>query len=189
MQIADAPDAPDSPAWAQRTRNPYLRGIYAPTVHETTAVELPVEGELPEGLHGAYVRNGPNSVYEPKSLYHWFDGDGMVHAVTFEGGRARYRSRLVRTRTLQDEERAGRSLWPGIMGPFDFEAPRHYLKDTANTDVLFHNGRLLALWYLCGEPYALDPVSLETLGVETFGGKLDSTVSAHPKVDERTGEL
>ena len=50
----------DRPAWVDRFQNPYLHGIHAPTVHETTAVELKVEGELPEDLDGAYVRNGPN---------------------------------------------------------------------------------------------------------------------------------
>ncbi|GAA4232875.1 carotenoid cleavage dioxygenase-like enzyme [Streptosporangium album] len=42
------------------------------------------------------------------------------------------------------------------------------LKDSANTDVVFHRGRVLTTWYLCGSPYGMDPLSLETLGVETF---------------------
>ncbi len=181
-------DAPDRPAWTDAVENPYLHGIHAPIVDETTAVELAVEGELPGDLFGAYVRNGPNSVFPPTNLYHWFDGDGMVHALHFRDGKATYRSRFVRTAGLADEERAGRAIWPGVMGPFDFDLPRHYLKDTANTDLILHNGRLLALWYLCGTPYALDPRSLDPLGSAEFGGRL-GTVSAHPKVDERTGEL
>jgi len=182
-------DAMDLPAWSARQENPYLQGIYGPTVHETTAEDLAVEGDLPEDLYGAYVRNGPNPVYAPTNLYHWFDGDGMVHGVYFREGRASYRSRLVRTRGLAREMRRGHAIWPGVMGPYDFDLPDHHLKDTANTDVLFHNGQLLALWYLCGAPYRLDPLSLDTLGTEDFGGKLRSTVSAHPKVDLRTGEL
>ncbi len=182
-------DAADRPAWTDHVDNPYLHGIYAPIRHETSAEELPVEGEIPHDLCGAYVRNGPNSVFEPSNLYHWFDGDGMVHAVHFRDGKATYRSRFVQTRALADETAAGHALWPGIMGPFDFDAPRHYLKDTANTDVVYHAGDLLALWYMCGEPYRLDPLSLEARGVADFGGKLRTTVSAHPKVDERTGEL
>src|SRR4029078_2365923 len=62
-------------------------------------------------------------------------------------------------------------------------------KHPANTDILFHNERLLALWYRSGKPYALDPVTLETLGAEDFGGTLRCEVSAHAKADERTGEL
>jgi len=179
----------DRPAWVDGIENPYLHGIHAPSVHETTAVELEVEGELPEDLDGAYVRNGPNQVFPPTNLYHWFDGDGMVHAVYFRGGKASYRSRLVRTEGLDDETRAGRAIWPGVMGPFDFDQPRHYLKDTANTDLILHGSHLLALWYLCGTPYRLDPLTLEPRGADDFGGRRSTSVSAHPKVDDRTGEL
>jgi carotenoid cleavage dioxygenase len=189
MDPAPRSDPSDCPRWVAAVDNPYLHGIHAPTVHETTAFDLPVEGELPPGLFGAYLRNGPNAVFQPTNLYHWFDGDGMVHGVYFRDGRASYRSRFVRTAGLADETHAGRALWPGVMGPFDLAAPRHYTKDTANTDVLWHNGRLLALWYLCGQPYALDPLTLDPLGAEDFRGRLGTSVSAHPKVDERTGEL
>jgi carotenoid cleavage dioxygenase len=113
----------------------------------------------------------------------------MVHAVYFRDGKAAYRSRFVGTAGLADEMAAGRAIWPGVMGPFDFDLPRHYLKDTANTDLVLHNGNLLALWYLCGAPYRLDPLTLEPRGTDDFGGRLRTTVSAHPKVDERTGEL
>jgi carotenoid cleavage dioxygenase len=182
--------APDAPPWTERVDNPYLQGIHAPTTHETTAFELPVvSGEVPKDLFGAYVRNGPNQVFEPTNLYHWFDGDGMVHGVYFRDGAVSYRNRFVRTIGRDDEARAAASIWPGVMGPYDHSKPRHYLKDTANTDVVYHNGNLLALWYLCGTPYRLDPLTLDARGAEDFGGKLHTTVSAHPKVDERTGEL
>ena len=121
--------AADAPTWTARVDNPYLHGIHGPVVHETTAVDLEVEGELPVDLYGAYVRNGPNQVYEPTNPYHWFDGDGMVHGLYFRDGRLDYRSRFVRTDGLADELRQGRAIWPGVMGPFDFEKPRHYLKD------------------------------------------------------------
>ena len=183
------PDPVDCPTWVDGIDNPYLHGQFAPTVNESTAFDLEVEGELPAGLDGAYVRNGPNSVFAPTNLYHWFDGDGMMHAVYFRDGVASYRSRFVRTQGLDDETRRRAGIWPGIMGPFDFDLPRHYLKDTANTDVVFHNGHLLALWYMCGAPYRLDPLTLDARGIDDFGGRLTTTVSAHPKVDERTGEF
>ena len=179
----------DAPAWTGEVENPYLRGFHAPVAGETSAEDLAVEGEIPADLYGAYVRNGPNSMLPPTNLYHWFDGDGMVHGIYFRDGRASYRSRLVRTAGLADELARGEAIWPGIMGPFDFDKPRHYLKDTANTDVVYHNGAILALWYMCGEPYRLDPITLETLGVDDFGGGRRTAVSAHPKVDPRSGEL
>jgi len=185
-------DPADRPTWVDAIDNPYLHGIHAPTIHETTAYDLPVAGELPPGLFGAYVRNGPNQLLPPANLYHWFDGDGMVHSVYFADGRAHYRSRLVRTSGLVAEMRAGEALWPGVMGPFDLvrgAEPGRYLKDTANTDLVWHDGNLLALWYLSGEPYRLDPLTLEPRGLADFGGVRSTPISAHPKVDERTGEL
>ena len=182
-------DAADAPAWIADVANPYLHGIHAPTAVEIEVNDLAtVEGEIPRDLYGTLVRNGPNASQLPSNLYHWFDGDGMLHALHFEDGRARYRNRYIRTEGLERENAEGRSLWPGLMGPVDVSRDP-FLKDTANTDVVWHNGALLALWYLCGVPYRVDPVSLETLGAADFGGRLATSVSAHPKVDERTGEL
>ena len=55
-------------------------------------------------------------------MYHWFDGDGMVHAVYFRDGKASYIRRWVRTRALRDEIEQGRVTLSGIMGPFDSAA-------------------------------------------------------------------
>lgn len=182
-------DPGDGPSWVDAIENPYLRGPYTPFPRETTAEDLPVAGELPRDLYGAFVRNGPNPVYEPVNLYHWFDGDGMIHAVYFRDGRVDYRSRWIRTAGALREAREGRAIWPGMLGPLDFELEAGPLKDTANTDVVHFRKRLIALWYVAGTPYCLDPLTLEALGVEDFGGGRHTTVSAHPKVDSRTGEL
>jgi carotenoid cleavage dioxygenase-like enzyme len=169
--------------------NPYLAGPYTPTSEEVTVSELAVEGQIPTDLNGAYVRNGPNPRFDPRGRYHWFDGDGMVHAVHFADGKASYRNRWIRTDGLERERAARQPLWRGILEPWQDNPPGEPEKDTANTDVVFHNDRLLALWYRAGKPYALDPVTLETLGAEDFGGTLRCEVSAHAKVDELTGEL
>ncbi|MEM8606044.1 MAG: carotenoid oxygenase family protein [Myxococcota bacterium] len=178
----------DTPRWTRDVDNPYLRGIYAPTANEIEARALEVKGELPLDLCGAYVRNGPNAMFAPPNAYHWFDGDGMIHAVYFRDGEASYRSRWVPTEALAADRAAGAATWPGIMGPLD--SAHHFVaKDTANTDVVWHHGKLLALWYLCGEPHQLNPATLKPEGVDTFGGLRNTSVSAHPKVDPRTGEL
>ncbi|MFI9555721.1 carotenoid oxygenase family protein [Nonomuraea endophytica] len=174
-------------------RNPYLLGLYAPVQEEFTSGELTVIGRIPADLNGVYLRNGPNARFPVKGRYHWFDGDGMVHAVHFENGTARYRNRWIRTRAFEAESAAGQALWTGVMenpkgNPFG-NARGLPFKDTANTDVIFHRGRVLASWYLCGSPYSVDPLSLETLGADTFLDTLNGDFMAHPKVDERTGEL
>ena len=106
-----APVAADDPEF-----NPYLHGLYAPTYDELTIPDLEVlAGEIPADLDGVYVRNGPNPRQPPSGRYHWFDGDGMVHAVHFADGRAGYRNRWIRTDGYEAETAAGKALWQGIM--------------------------------------------------------------------------
>ncbi|MFI9503914.1 carotenoid oxygenase family protein [Nocardia sp. NPDC052566] len=176
---------------AEALTNPYLEGPYAPQAQEITAADLPVlSGEVPRDLDGVYVRNGPNPQFAPLGRYHWFDGDGMLHAVHFDSGRATYRNRYVRTDEFTTERAAGTALWRGVIEPWDTNPPGDRReRNAANTDVVFHHGNLLALWYRAGKPYALDPITLETRGADTFGATLPCEVSAHAKVDEHTEEL
>ncbi|APR86933.1 Lignostilbene-alpha,beta-dioxygenase [Minicystis rosea] len=167
---------------------PYLRGNYAPIHTEIEAHDLPSIGTIPRDLAGMFVRNGSNPRFLGKGRHHWFDGDGMMHGVHFEDGRASYRNRWIRTQAFLAEEQAGEALWTGVTERPDFTNPRGPFKDTSNTDVVFHAGRLLTLWWLGGDAYALRLPSLETCGVETWGGKV-KTISAHPKVDAATGEM
>ncbi|MBD1942373.1 carotenoid oxygenase family protein, partial [Coleofasciculus sp. FACHB-712] len=60
--------------------------------------------------------------------------------------------------------------------------------NTANTALVWHDGRLLALWE-GGEPHAIEVPSLETSGAYTYNSKLVSAFTAHPKVDAETGEM
>ena len=71
----------------------------------------------------------------------------------------------------------------------DFRRRGGPFKDTANTDLVFHAGRLMALWWLGGACHQLSLPALETLGVVDFGSPLKKGLSAHPKVDPITGEL
>jgi carotenoid cleavage dioxygenase-like enzyme len=166
-------------------------------ISEIDAHDLEViAGEIPSDLYGAYFRNGPNPMFAPRGSYHWFDGDGMVHGVYFRDGRASYVRKWVQTRALKDEISRGRVELSGVMGPYDLSGVGDgsqainpdYCKDTGNTTINLHNGKLLAQWYNAGRVYALDPLTLETSGEETFGGALDTTLNAHPKVDPRTGD-
>ena len=173
--------------------NPYVQGIYEPVARETTATDLPVIGEIPADLHGAFYRNGPNPAQAPQGLHHWFDGDGMLHAVWFENGKAQYRNRYVRSEDHLADLKGGCGAG-GVMEPSTRADPastrgERVYKDTANTDVVLHNGSLMALWYISGQPVRVDPRTLETIGGETFGGKLPRHVSAHSKVDPKTGEF
>lgn len=184
------------------------------SVTQEVQTTLPiVEGELPLDLRGVLYRNGPGRFSIGDQTYgHLFDGDGLV--LRFAIGstssdsrpRIRYRNRFVRTDAFVHEERAGRMLYRGLgtnlPGGFLANALRLRFKNPANTNVVYHGGRLLALWE-GGLPHQLDPVTLDTLGRYDFAGSLlnrsewwlDRRISphlpfsAHPKLDAASGEL
>lgn len=153
----------------------HVAGHLTPVPDEIDAVDLPVEGALPPELSGRYLRNGPNPL-PGEDPGHLFLGHGMIHGVRLRAGRAEwYRNRWIRTGAL-----AGRTM-VGEDGTFDRTAV------TANTHVVEHAGRLLAL-IESGFPYQLTP-ELDTIGPCDFGGRLTSAMTAHPKCDPATGEL
>jgi carotenoid cleavage dioxygenase len=165
------------------TLNPYLADNFAPVQTELTVDELTVLGELPPELNGMFVRNGPNPQFSPLGRYHWFDGDGMLHGVHIQNGKASYRNRYIQTQKFEQERQAGRSLFGGLLEP-----SQAGFKNVANTALLWHRDRLLALWE-GGAPHAIAVPSLDTIGSHTFNDKLTSPVTAHPKVDPVTGEM
>ncbi len=169
--------------------HPLLAGNFAPVDREVVLTDLKVIGEIPRDLNGLYVRNGTNRHFAHPGRYHWFDGDGMLHAARFGNGKVVYRNRWVRTEGFREEDAAGRALWGGIMEPARADRPDMPMKDTSNTDVKFHAGKLLTMWYLAGDVYSVDPRTLETERKEDFGGTLKCHVSAHSKVDEKTDEF
>jgi carotenoid cleavage oxygenase len=160
--------------------NPYLEGNYAPVTEEVTVTDLEVTGTIPEELSGRYLRNGPNPVTPPNpDAYHWFVGDGMVHGLRLDGGRAGwYRNRWVRSTTVADA--LGEPHHPG---------PVHADMDSApNTNVIGHAGRTFAIVEAGSRPYELTD-DLETVGPCDFDGTLEGGYTAHPKRDPRTDEL
>lgn len=164
---------------AERQSVPFhLRGNFAPVLEEVTAFDLPVQGAIPRELCGEYVRNGPNPVSGQSD--HWFVGDGMLHGVRLEDGRARwYRNRWVKTRYLREGEDA--VVFVNEQGEVDRSAAR------ANTHVVCHGGRVLAL---VESSYPTEVTrELETVGLYDFGGALKTAMTAHPKFCPRTGEM
>ncbi len=169
---------------------PTLMRGFAPVDREITVDLTDIEGEIPSDLSGVYVRNGPNRRYAAPGRYHWFDGDGMLHAVRFDGGKARYQNRWIQTDSLREEIAADSALWQGVKDPPRADRPDMPLKNTSNTDVKFYAGALVSMWYLGGAVYRSDPADLRTLGKLDLDPRLAGLpISAHSKVDERTGEF
>ena len=178
--------------------HPYRTGAWAPNHREWDADDLDVvEGEIPADLEGLYLRNTENPVHPSIGLYHPFDGDGMLHAIAFSGGRASYRNRFVRTDGFLAEQDAGESLWTGVYAMPEQSkraegwGARGRMKDASSTDVIVHNGVALTTFWQCGEAYQLDPRTLADKGKAPWVADFPSPtgVTAHTKLDERTGEL
>ncbi len=175
-------------AIAKTTVNPFLDGNFAPVSDEITAENLQVIGQLPPELSGMFVRNGPNPQWTPIGKYHWFDGDGMLHGVRINNGKASYRDRYIQTKAWKIEQAAGKAIWSGFLEPPQMDISHGPSKNTANTALVWHAGQLLALWE-GGAPHAIKIPDLETVGEYTYDGKLVSAFTAHPKVDPLTGEM
>lgn len=178
--------------------HPYRTGPWRPQLREWDADHLTViEGEVPADLDGLYLRNTENPLHPAATNYHPFDGDGMLHIVEFEGGKASYRNRFVRTDGFAAENAAGGPLWAGFIEMptaakrDDGWGARRRMKDASSTDVVVHRGLALTSFYMCGDLYQVDPYTAETIGKETWHGEFPTEwgVSAHPKTDPVTGEM
>lgn len=171
--------------------SPFLTGLLTPVTDERDDRDLRVTGELPAGLRGMFVRNGPNPEFAPRGKYHPFDGDGMLHAVYLDEGGAHYRNRWVRSKGLLAERARGQACFGGVaelaFPGEDVMAEAGLVKNTANTHTVRHADRLFALMEV-GAPTEITR-ELETVGEWDYEGRLRGSMTAHPKIDPATGEL
>ena len=168
-----------SEAIANAESNPYLTGNYAPIGNETTAFDLPVNGEMPKELCGRYLRTGPDPIDADPSKHHWFTGDGMVHGLRLEDGKADwYRNRYVGSTNLSTSRGE-----PDIPGPNWNDSP-----SGPNTNVGGFAGKTWAMVEAGGCPVELD-YELATIGRNNFEGTLPGAFTAHPKIDPNTKEM
>jgi carotenoid cleavage dioxygenase len=179
--------------WA--SDDPHLGGNFAPVGPEIEAADLPViAGRIPPDLRGAYMRNGPNPLFKPITYTYPLDGDGMIHAVYIDKGRARYRNRFVQTKSLAVERRAGRAVYggfarpipvdPGLVGPDGHAGP---VKNGAFINIIRHGGHLLALDE--ASPCYEMTMELETIGLWKPGTDEPITLGAHNRRHPTTGGL
>jgi carotenoid cleavage dioxygenase len=178
LTIADivAPRA-ETAAPETAKQNIFLTGAHKPMEEELTIENLPVTGAIPAALDGRYLRIGPNPMAADPGNYHWFAGDGMIHGLRLENGKALwYRNRWVRSEAVTE-----------ALGEARTEGPRHVF-DTVNTNVLGFAGKTFGLVEAGSTPIEIGE-TLETLRYTDFEGGLHGSFTAHPHVDPLTGEM
>lgn len=186
-------DEPVDVSWT--SDDPHLSGNFLPVQREVDVRNLRVvSGRIPDDLRGVYMRNGPNPEFKPLGYAYPLDGDGMIHAVYLEDGKARYRNRFVKTQSLTVERRAGHAVFgsfthpvpvdPAVFAPGEVPSP---LKNGAFVNIIRHGGQLIAL----NEATTCYQMSMEldTLGQWTAGGTEPIRMGAHNRLHPRTGDL
>lgn len=170
------------------------------SIEEFDHISGVVQGEVPAELRGgAFFRNGPANFERGDQRYnHVIDGDGLVVRIDFPtDGKAHFNAcgRFIKTDIFLQESKQDRIISRSAFGtqrsgPWALQNILDtQLKNCANTHVVPWGGKLLAL-YETGLPYNLNPMTLETLGPETFDGRLREGTPASlgiPAVDEALG--
>ncbi|KAH6711459.1 9-cis-epoxycarotenoid dioxygenase-like protein [Leptodontidium sp. MPI-SDFR-AT-0119] len=168
-----------------------FQGFNTPSRLEGSIQDLEVSGTIPTDINGTFYRIQPDHRYPPlfEEDIH-FSGDGNVSAFSFSNGHVDFHQRYVRTDRFLAETEARKALFGKYRNVYtDSEMVRGVIRTVSNTNVVFWRGMLLATKE-DGPPFAMDPVTLETVGRYDFEGQVESpTFTAHPKFDPETGEM
>jgi carotenoid cleavage dioxygenase-like enzyme len=191
---------------------PLLRRHHRPWPMEGEVRDLVIsQGAIPDDVEGTLFRIGPNPRYAPLSgCYNGWMGDGMVHAMTFAGGKAHYRNRWVRTPKWRAEDRAGRAVFDYILPSkallaIGMEVTRPTAESAGaaqgacNTSLTNHGDYLIAWGEGQSTPTAIDARTLDTIGPPAWTTQLPASMTdkvdsygfggGHPRVCPLTGEV
>lgn len=167
--------------------SPFLQGGYKPVKDEVTLNYLEVEGQIPDGLQGRYLRNGPNPLFAPYTYTYPIDGDGMIHEISIHAKNVSYRNRFIKTKGLVAEQKAGKALYGGIklgVAPDPKYVGREMTKNTAAINIVKWGNDLLAL-YEAAPAYILGK-DLNTIGEWQPTMQEKFNVNAHFRTDPQT---
>ena len=173
------------------SKDPGAQGFFAPMRFEAAIHDCEVEGEIPTDIHGVFYRTGLDRQYPKRFLDDApFNDDGFVDMFAFSNGHVDFRSRYVHTPRFVAERKARKALFGRYRNQYtSLPEVRDVSMNVANTNIVYHARKLLVLKE-SNLPIAMNPATLRTEGDWTFNGRLTSpTFTAHPKIDEATGEM
>ncbi|EDX84569.1 Retinal pigment epithelial membrane protein [Synechococcus sp. PCC 7335] len=219
--MLQAPLPPNSIAWGKQGEGKALKDVQQAAWNAAFQSQLQefeyeithIEGEIPDELRGSTLfRNGPSRFERGQQrVSHYLDGDGYLAKITFtREGKVHFTSRFISTAEHKLEETTNAFQFRTTFGnplkhPLSLLLDLH-LKNPANTHIVAWGDKLLAL-YEAGAPYRIDPHTLETLGLETLSGELNSNplprsrlgallrrrgqqaMTAHPHIDPASNRL
>lgn len=153
-------------------RTPEHQAAFRTLDEEVTISTLPVEGQFPEWLDGALLRNGPGMFEAGHDLLqHQFDGPAMFHRFGFSNGNVNYANRYCSSKMLDHIRRNGELGHATFGTPMSKQAMQR-LRDEANRGEEPGVNPSVAFMPIAGELYAttdghtvpvrIDPATLET---------------------------
>lgn len=166
-------------------------GSNTPRRVEQSVRDLEIEGEIPAEINGAFFRAVPDNTHAPLFADDIaLNADGMVARFNFTDGSVDFDIKWVETERYLAEKAARRRLFGQYRNPFtDDPSVEGVDRTVANTTPVWHGGRLF-MTKEDGRGYEINPHTLETAGKWDYYGTLKSeTFTAHPRIDEKTGEL
>jgi len=170
---------------------------FGQTPQEISVDNLPIQGQIPDWLHGTLLRNGPGTFQVGQQQYrHWFDGLAMLHKFSFAGGRVSYANKYLESRAY-DEAMASnriaysefatdpcRSLFQRVSSVF---TPK--VTDSAKVSIAKIADRFMAL---AETPIQVefDPETLKSVGVFNYEEQLNGQMTTvHPHFDYARNEV
>lgn len=200
---------------AYNRESPYAADGFKPVHTTLNEADVVVRGQIPGDLKGAFLRNGTNLQFDKtEGRYHMFNGAGMLHQINIGDGRASYSNTYIKTPRYVNEDTAGKDLYlhfgdlagggkagffrmivTALKQRFGVLPALDVLESGSSTTAIhYHHGKLYCLQET-GYPFALNTRLEEgrlkidgSGGWDTFGGKLESPFTAHPKIDPKTGD-
>jgi carotenoid cleavage dioxygenase-like enzyme len=174
---------------------PYSLG-FTRTPSELALDALPVQGRLPDWLHGTLVRNGPGTFQVGSQTYrHWFDGLAMLHKFSFANGGVSYANKYLESKSYRSARETGqitysefatdpcRDLFGRVMAVF---SPK--ITDSAKVNVARIANRFMAL---AETPIQVefDLETLKTVGVFNYEERIvGQMTTVHPHFDLASGD-